>query len=413
MKNNIGNIIRNTEKNNLENETEKDIRNIYSERILRTPKSFIREMLKTADDPDIISFAGGLPNPVSFPQKEFQESINRVLKEQGAKAYQYSTTEGLYELREYIAKRYQKKHNMCVSADDILITTGSQQGLDLVGKVLLNKNDRVLLERPGYLGAIQAFSLYEPEFIQIDLNDDGINIEQLEHELEIEPVKLMYTVPNFQNPTGRRYSLENRSEIKKILANKSTILIEDDPYGDLIFDGDQIPYIENQPENHILFGSFSKIITPGMRIGWICTKNRKMMDYLVTAKQASDLHSNIFAQLAITDYLMNNDVNEHIKTIRDLYKEQCSAMLDAIDRYFPADVTVTRPVGGMFIWATLPDGRSAMDLLNRAKEKNVIFVPGDQFFTTDQTCSSFRLNYTNSDAVTIEEGIKRLAGVMQ
>lgn len=388
------------------------MKTIYSERILKTPKSFIREILKTAADDRVISFAGGLPNPISFPQKELQESVNRVLEEEGAKAYQYSTTEGLYQLREYIAKRYEQKHHIQVSADDILITTGSQQGLDLMGKVLLNKGDRVILEKPAYLGAIQAFSLYEPEFIQVDLHEDGLDLIQLKVELEKQPIKLMYTVPNFQNPTGLMYSSENRNEIGKLLFDNPTILIEDDPYGDLIFDGEPLPYIGNNRDNHVLFGSFSKIITPGMRLGWICTKNKELMDHLITAKQASDLHTNIFSQLLINDYLRYNDVNEHIMKIRNLYEVQCNAMLDAIDRYFPKDVSVTRPTGGMFIWVTLPDAKSARALFDRAMEKNVAFVPGDQFYTNVQASSTFRLNYTNSNVETIEEGIRRLASVM-
>lgn len=386
---------------------------IYSERILNTKKSFIREMLKAAGDDTVISFAGGLPNPISFPQKELQESINRVIEEEGAKAFQYATTEGLYQLREYIAKRYECKHHLQVEADDILITTGSQQGLDLMGKVLLNKGDKVLLEKPSYLGAIQAFSLYEPEFIQVDLNNDGLDMTQLEMELEKQPIKLMYTVPNFQNPTGLTYSMENRKEIGKSLSGCSTILIQDDPYGDLIFEGESFPYIEREEmENNVLFGSFSKILTPGMRIGWLCTKNKELMSHLVTAKQASDLHTNIFAQFVINDYLKNNDVDKHIMKIRNLYKEQCNAMLNAIGKYFPKEVKVTKPIGGMFIWATLPNGKSAMELFNKASEKKITFVPGDPFYTTGITCSTMRLNYTNADSETIEEGIKRLASVM-
>jgi 2-aminoadipate transaminase len=392
---------------------EKTMNTIYSERILKTPKSFIREILKVTEDNDVISFAGGLPNPVSFPQKTLQESMNRIMNEEGAKPFQYSTTEGLRSLREYIAVRYKRQHNLNVSADDILITTGSQQGLDLMGKVLINQGDTVLLEKPAYLGAIQAFTLYEPEFIQVNLQEDGLDIDQLKIELNKKPVKLMYVVPNFQNPTGITYSLEKRKEIAKILSEYSTILIEDDPYGELSFDGEAFPYIADEGlENNVLFGSFSKIITPGMRIGWICTKNRELMSHLVTAKQAADLHTNIFSQFLINDYLRHNDVDKHITKIRSLYKEQCSAMLDAIDRYFPKDVKVTRPKGGMFLWITLPDKKNSMELFNRAMEMKVSFVPGNPFYTQGNSFSTLRLNYTNSSALMIEEGIKRLALVL-
>ncbi|WMJ88033.1 aminotransferase-like domain-containing protein [Anaerocolumna sp. MB42-C2] len=385
----------------------------YSERILKTPKSFIREILKVTEEKDIISFAGGLPNPVSFPQDILQESMNRIVNVEGAKAFQYSTTEGLKPLRKYIAERYEKLHNLKVSAEDILITTGSQQGLDLMGKVMVNKGDVILLEKPGYLGAIQSFSLYEPKFIQIDLKEDGLDTDQLEQELKKQQVKLIYTVPNFQNPTGLTYSRENRKKIADILSGYPAVLIEDDPYGDLSFDGETYPYISDHTlENGVLFGSFSKIITPGMRIGWICTKNRELMSHLVTAKQAADLHTNIFSQYLIDDYVRHNDVDTHIRKISSLYKDQCRAMLNAIDKYFPKNVRVTRPKGGMFLWVTLPDGKSTMDLFYHALERKVSFVPGNPFYVSGEYFSTMRLNYTNSSKELIEEGIKRLADVM-
>jgi 2-aminoadipate transaminase len=392
---------------------EKIMNTIYSERILKTPTSFIREILKVTEDEEIISFAGGLPNPVSFPQKAMLESTNRIMEQEGAKLFQYSTTEGLRALREMIALRYQKRDNLNVSADDILITTGSQQGLDLIGKVLLNKGDKVLLEKPAYLGAIQSFTVYEPEFVQINLSEEGLDTDVLESELKKDPVKLMYTVPNYQNPTGLTYSSENRKKIARILSGYQTILIEDDPYGDLCFDGKRLPYIASEGlTNSVLFGSFSKIITPGMRIGWICTKSKELMKHLVTAKQATDLHTNIFSQYLICDYLKHNDLDTHILEIRRLYKEQSSAMLNAIDRYFPKEVQVTRPNGGMFLWATLPEGISSMDLFDRAIKKKVSFVPGTPFYTSGTSFSTLRLNYTNSSTEMIEEGIKRIAQVI-
>lgn len=386
---------------------------LFTERIRKTPKSFIRDILKVTEDKEIISFAGGLPNPVSFPQETLKESMNRVVMEEGARTFQYSTTEGLRPLREYIAESYWRRHKLEVTAEDILITTGSQQGIDLMGKVLVNRGDIILMEEPGYLGAIQAFSLYEPQIVQVKLREDGLDTNQLEKELKSKRIKLMYTVPNFQNPTGLTYSVQNREEIAEILSDYPCVLIQDDPYGELSFDGEDYPYIMLKEQNNmVLFGSFSKIVTPGMRIGWICTKNKELMSHLVTAKQASDLHTNIFSQYLINDYLRHNDLKIHINQIRSLYKEQCHTMLEAIDEYFPVEVQVTRPRGGMFVWATLPEGQNSMELFDRALERKVAFVPGRPFYVDDKVYSTMRLNYTNSSSDMIKEGIKRLAQVM-
>ncbi len=386
------------------------MKELFTDRIRNTPKSFIRDILKVTEDKEIISFAGGLPNPVSFPQETLKESMNRVVMEEGARTFQYSTTEGLRSLREYIAESYWRRHKLEVTAEDILITTGSQQGIDLMGKVLVDRGDEILMEEPGYLGAIQAFGLYEPEFVQVKLREDGLDTKQLEQELKQRKIKLMYTVPNFQNPTGLTYSVQNRQEISEVLSDYPCILIQDDPYGELSFDGEEYPYIMlKDPNNMVLFGSFSKIVTPGMRLGWICTKNKELMSHLVTAKQASDLHTNIFSQYLINDYLRHNNLKLHINQIRALYKEQCHTMLEAIDRYFPEGVSVTRPRGGMFLWMTLPDGKCSMELFNRALKRQVAFVPGQPFYVAEGVYSTMRLNYTNSSTEIIEEGMKRLA----
>jgi 2-aminoadipate transaminase len=386
---------------------------VLSERIQKTKPSFIREILKVTESDDIISFAGGLPNPISFPTVELNQSINHVIARYGDKVFQYSTTEGYRPLREWVADRYRREQNLDVDADDIIITTGSQQGLDLMGKILIDKGDALCLERPGYLGAIQAFSLFEPNFIGIDLKEDGIDVEQLERILSQNHVKILYTVPNFQNPTGLTYSTRVRKEVRELLKKYDTVLIEDDPYGELRFEGDSLPYIgAGELRNSVLFGSVSKIVTPGVRIGWICTKNEEIKRNVIIAKQASDLHSNILSQYFIHDYLMNNDLDVHIKTIRDLYRKQSRAMVEAIDEYFPKEVTYTRPQGGMFMWAELPKGESASDLFDRAIKVKVAFVPGDPFYTDCSNVNTLRLNYTNSDVDRIREGIRRLASVM-
>lgn len=386
---------------------------LLSDRIKATPPSFIRSILKTAADPDIISFAGGLPNPVSFPQEELLVSMKRIVKMYGDKLYQYSITAGLPELRQYIADRYNKKFGLDLTMDHILITTGSQQALDLISKTFLNKGDGVILEKPSYLGAIQAFSQYQPAFYPVELTENGLDIEQLKIALRNQ-VKLIYTIPDFQNPTGLTYSAENRNLISEILKENEIVLIEDDPYGDLRFDGERLPYIgAGKLTNSILLGTFSKTVTPGMRTGFIISQNTELLKYISVAKEASDLHTNIFSQYLILDYLEHNDYETHIAEIRKLYKAQAQAMVAAMDRYFPETVKYTKPHGGMFLWVTLPEGVSALSLFPKALEKKVAFVPGDPFYINMKNTNTMRLNYTNADSQAIEEGIRRLGDLLR
>ena len=386
---------------------------LFSDRIKNTKPSFTREILKVTESKDMISFAGGLPNPISFPLNELSEASARIINTNKAKVFQYSTTEGYLPLREYIAQRYEKRFQLKFTSEDIMITTGSQQGLDLLGKALINKGDGIIIEEPGYLGAIQAFSLCEPNFIPVSLDDDGINLEELEKALQCNNVKIFYTVPNFQNPTGITYSREKREAVSKLLEKYKVVLVEDDPYNELRFEGEDLPYIgTGKLEYSVLLGSFSKTITPGMRLGYICTKNKELMNYLNTAKQGSDLHTNIFAQYLIFDYLEHNDYEAHISKIKALYKVQCLAMQAAMKTYFPSYISYTKPSGGMFLWATLHNGISALDLLEEAKKVKVLFVPGDPFYVRKEKVNTLRLNYTNSDLGIIEEGIRRLGIIL-
>ena len=383
----------------------------YSKRIKNTPSSFIREILKVTQKPEIISFAGGLPNPVSFPQEELKISMNRIADKYKAKIYQYSTTLGLDSLREYIVQRYKKIWNMDIDIENVIITTGSQQALDLIGKVFVNENDRVMVESPSYLGLLQAFNLYEANFIQTKLNDDGLDIEELKKTVKIYKPKLAYLIPNFQNPTGLTYSLENRREVFEVIKDEDMILIQDDPYGELRFtDDERLPYIGlNQTNKNIYLGSFSKIVTPGMRLGYVIA-DKEIIKMLETAKQASDLHSNIFGQYLISDYLYNNDLDKHIEKIKKLYKIQANAMVEAMKKYFSKDIKFTVPKGGMFSWVTLQEGKSSVKLFEKAIGKNVAFVPGNPFYIdSSKDVNTLRLNYTNADENTIEEGIKRLS----
>ncbi|MGE7690050.1 PLP-dependent aminotransferase family protein [Lysinibacillus sp. NPDC097214] len=386
----------------------------FSEKILNTPSSFIRNILKVTESEDVISFAGGLPNPISFPVEALKASANKAISENGSRLFQYSGTQGYAPLREYIAEKYRRVHGLDVHADDVFITTGSQQALELIGKVLINKGDGIVIEEPGYLGAIQAFTLSEPTFYGVTLENDGLNLEELENALQQPNVKFVYTVPNFQNPTGLTYSKEKRQQICEIMSKYENVaLIEDDPYGELRFQGEPLPYIgAGKLENSILLGSFSKTVTPGMRLGFIITKNKELLQHIETAKQATDLHTNIFSQYVIYDYLANNDYMEHVQKIIALYKNQADAMLNAIEEFFPAHVDYTRPEGGMFIWATMNNGTSSVDVFEKAMEQKVAFVPGDPFYTSKTGVNTMRLNYTNATPEVIREGIKRLGSIL-
>lgn len=389
------------------------IENLLSEGIKATPPSFVRGILKAASDPSVISFAGGLPNPISFPQEELLESTERVVKTYGSNVFQYSITAGLPELRQYIADRYNRIFHLNLTIDNILITTGSQQALDLIGKVLLDKGDGVIVEKPTYLAAIQAFSMHQPVFYPVELTRDGMNPDQLQKALQ-NPVKFIYTIPDFQNPTGLTYSAENRKSIYEILKDHGVVLIEDDPYGELRFDGERLPYIgAGKLPNSILLGTFSKTVTPGMRTGFIISENKELLKYLSIAKEASDLHTNVFSQYLIWDYLKNNDLDMHIAKIKALYKKQAQTMMDAMEQYFPPAVTYTKPHGGMFLWVTLPEGVSAMSLFPKALEKKVAFVPGDPFYIGTKNANTMRLNYTNADCETIAEGIHWLGDLLK
>ncbi|MER1959271.1 MAG: PLP-dependent aminotransferase family protein [Solibacillus sp.] len=384
----------------------------YSDSILNTPSSFIRNILKVTDSADVISFAGGLPNPISFPIDALKTSVNHAIDESGAKLFQYSTTQGYLPLRQYIVEKYNRTHGLEYTAEDVLITTGSQQALELISKVLLNKGDGVVIEEPGYLGAIQAFTLREPTFHGVTLEQDGINVDELKQALKQPNVKMVYTVPNFQNPTGLTYTKERREEVYEAVKNEDVIFIEDDPYGELRFTGEHLPYIAaGKMTNSVVLGSFSKTVTPGMRLGYILTKNHELLNHIETAKQASDLHTNIFAQYILHDYLTNNKYEEHVEKIIALYKAQADTMLAAMDKYFPPHISYTKPEGGMFIWVTMEEGADALEKFNEAMEQKVAFVPGNPFYTSKTKVNTMRLNYTNATPEVIEEGIKRLGKI--
>ena len=386
---------------------------IFADRLSDVPRSFIREILKVTLDHSIISFAGGLPNREFFPVEELKQAANKVFDLHGNDVLQYGNSEGYRELRELIAGRYREKNKLDIPIENILITSGSQQGLDLLGKILLNDGDELVIEEPGYLGAIQAFSLYRPKFHPVAVSDEGMDIEVLTRVMASVQPKLMYTVPNFQNPSGISYSESNRYALAGILEGKTTFLIEDDPYGDLQYSGIPRPSFKNIiPDTTIMLGTFSKIIAPGFRLGWIVAPDH-IMEKLIIAKQATDLHTSHFIQYLAYQYLTDNDINEHIGLIRECYGKQLKAMLESIGQYFPENVEYTRPEGGMFLWARLPGAMSSRKLLDIALEDKVIFVPGDPFYINREETNTLRLNFSCVDKETIREGIERLGKAIQ
>ena len=377
-----------------------------------TPRSFIREILKVTQKPEIISFAGGLPNPSLFPVDELAKTAQKVITEEGKSALQYATTEGHLPLREWIANRYKKRFGTEVSPDEIVITNGSQQCLDLIGKIFINKGSTVAIERPGYLGAIQAFSMYEPEFAPVNLTESGLDLPMLEQVLSQKKPCFFYGVPNSQNPSGITWDEKNRIAVSKLMRKYETVLVEDDAYGELKFRGKTMPSMRTlMPELTVMTGSFSKIIAPGMRMGWICAPE-EITSQIVTVKQGTDLHSNFLSQQIISRYLADHSIDDHISKISSAYADQCDCMLAAIKEQFPSDVMYTRPDGGMFIWATLPEGYSSTELFERAIKEDVAILPGTPFYTDGGGASTMRLNFSNSTPERIDEGITRLGKVL-
>jgi 2-aminoadipate transaminase len=387
--------------------------NLFADRMAKIHKSFIREILKVTQDSNVISFAGGLPNPRLFPVKELADACLKVLQQDGQNVLQYSTTEGYLPLRKYISERYFLKKGLQASPDEILITTGSQQGLDLIGKVFLNKGDRIVIERPGYLGAIQAFGIFEPEFVPVPLLDDGIDTDLLEKALKAGQTKLFHTVINFQNPSGVTYSRQKREKLADIIKSHDIVLVDDNPYGELRFMGEDLPSMKSYiPDGTIVLGSFSKVVAPGLRLGWICAA-ADVMEKIVVAKQSSDLHSNYLSQRLVYQYLIDHDLDEHILNIRKIYKRQRDLMVSMIEEHFPQEIKYTKPEGGMFLWVTLPEKVSSLHLFKVAMEENVAFVPGKAFYVDGGGDNTLRLNFSNSDEEKIEDGIKRLAKVIK
>jgi 2-aminoadipate transaminase len=381
--------------------------------------SAIRELLKLTQQPDLISFAGGLPAPELFPIEEMKIACDVVLSELGARALQYSTTEGYAPLREMLA-RHMARYGIKVDADNIIITSGSQQALDLIGKLLINPGDRILTENPSYLGAIQAFTAYQAQYVTVPIDDDGLQVAQLEAALRTGP-KFMYILPNFQNPAGVTLSLTRRYDLIALAEEYGIPIVEDDPYGQLRFEGEHLkPLVTLDAEyegcqgndsytgNVIYTSTFSKTLAPGLRLGWIVAP-KDVVFKLVQMKQGTDLHTSSFDQMVAYEVARGGFLDQHVRRIRTVYRQRRDLMLQTMEETFPAEVRWTHPQGGLFLWATTPESIDTTDLLKEAIQQKVAFVPGYSFHPTGGGHNTMRLNFSNASEDMIVEGIRRLS----
>lgn len=386
-----------------------------SERVLRRdfPGEFLEVILSAAADPTTISFAGGLPNPVTLPVAEVAEASKKVFDNFGHISLQYSQAQGFLPLREKIAARYKKTMNLDYSADDIIVTSGSQQAIDLFTAALVDPGDEIVVENPSYLAALQVFHHYEPKILTVDLTESGADVEQLKELLKEHSPKFMYIIPNFQNPTGLTYTEETRAALAEAVKGTDTMILEDNPYGELRFtgkSGNSLAYYLG--EQCCALGTFSKIVSPGMRIGWIVCPNKELRDKIVMYKSALDLHTNIFGQMLMDQYLTDNSLDDQIKKAAAVYGEKANQMMAYMEKYFPEGVTFTRPEGGMFLWVTLPEGVKAVDIQNAALKRKVAVVAGDPFYEYERDVRTMRINYSNSTDEEMAEGMKILGEVM-
>lgn len=384
----------------------------FSKRCDSLPSSFIRDILKVTNQKEVISFAGGLPDAQLFPFESLEESTKAVFQNYGPKILQYSESEGLKSLRMWICDFYKSRYNMEVKPEQVLITNGSQQALDLIGKAFIDAQDQIVLEQPSYLGAIQAFMVYEPEILPVAIGRSGMELDCLKELLRVHAPKLLYLVSNFQNPTGYTLSLEKRERLACLAEEYSFIIVEDDPYGMLRYEGSDLPPMRYFTSQSILCGSFSKIMAPGFRLGWIVAEEA-IIQKLLILKQASDLHSNNLSQYIADHYLRHYNLEEHIDKLKHHYGQKCQVMYTAFKDALPSTCKVNKSEGGMFLWIELPEYMDAEMLLRETMLQNVIFVPGKYFFTNGKGHNTLRVNFTNSTESAIHQGVSIIANAVK
>ena len=387
--------------------------NLLAHRTEKMKNNTIREILKVVSQPGMVSLAGGIPAPESFPLKIMESLVKTVMEKYSSGAFQYDLTEGFTPLRNVLSK-YLAQKGIKADTNEILISSGSQGLLDAAGKVLISKGDKIAVEAPTYLGAISAFNPYEPEYIQMDTDDNGLIPESLENVLKSNQIKFIYLVPTFQNPTGRTIPKDRRKEIAGIIKKYNALLIEDDPYSALRYKGEDIPSIKTFAPDHVVYiSTLSKIFAPGLRIGF-CAAPELICKWLVTVKQGTDLHTSTFNQALAAEYLSGGHLKNHLPEILKIYKPKQEAMLNALEKYMPDNFKWSKPEGGMFIWVEGPKGMDMEKIYWKAVERKTAFVPG-KFFYTQQNhgMETMRLNYTMADKTAIDKSVKILSEVVQ
>lgn len=397
----------------------------YAFRTHALKSSAIRELLKITQRPEVISFAGGLPAPEIFPVEKFQEACSSALKNNGPMALQYGATEGYQPLRDLIA-RNMARYGIIAGPENVMITSGSQQALDLIAKLLINRGDRLLVEAPTYLGALQAFNVFGADYISVPMDDDGIRTDLLEEAIRSGP-KFMYILPNFQNPSGVTISEQRRRELVDLADRHGVPIIEDDPYGQLRYEGEHLPSLvlldrerhnghdkKYELGNVIYLSTFSKTLAPGLRLGWIVAP-QEVITKLAQLKQGADLHTSTFNQIVAYEVAKDGFLDQHVRLIRRVYRERRNVMLQALAEFFPEGCSWTRPQGGLFLWVTLPKGISCDQLFRVALEENVAFVPGESFYAVADPLGArqMRLNFSNAAPERIREGIRRLSNAVK